>query len=556
MPSKQLPRSSRTTSKVKPKTTILARNAAKPKATPGKTRKKTTSAASAKKQRKARKASATPVKRRKITRKASVTSAKKPKVVRKTTTQKQSKNNSKNTEKKQNHKTSEKNKEKQKITPRTVKPATDAQVKKAFEGTRNILLTGEAGTGKSWLIRKYVEEHPNTIVCAPTGIAAVNIGGSTVHQAFGVPVPCLGVRVGAKQKAAIRTLALADTVIIDEISMCRADVFSFLIRVLKHAEKKRGKKIRLIVSGDFSQLPPVMTKNDISDFRRHGLDISGYPFTTKEWADCHFKVVLLSDIKRQSDKEFIAALNEVRAGHSKGIKYFNDMVIPDAAQSVSSPDSAQPPLPAGILSEIQNGTSIYICGTNAEAERINQFCISQLTTVPYAYQSISSGHIGKDSLPMDSIVLLKEGERVMFTVNDLVTHEYQNGTLGVITGTYSDHVSVLLETGKAIAVGKHQWVMQVYKGSTAGEVTQKTIGTFSQIPLKPAYAITIHKSQGKTFDSCIVAPRAFAPGQLYVALSRCRMPEGLKLTSAIEKTDLVKNGKVAKFIKNGYQWGN
>lgn len=541
MLSKQTPRSTRTTPKKSTAYTKshLARNAAKPKAAPGKKHKKASSAA--------------PVKRHK--KKISVTSAKKPKAARKKTTQKRSKNNSKNTEKKQSRKQSGKNREKQKITPRTVKPATDAQVKKAFEGTRNILLTGEAGTGKSWLIRKYVEDHPNTIVCAPTGIAAVNIGGSTVHQTFGVPVPCLGVRVGAKQKTAIRTLALADTVIIDEISMCRADVFSFLIRVLKHAEKKKGRKIRLIVSGDFSQLPPVMTKNDVSDFRRHGLDISGYPFTTKEWADCHFKVVLLSDIKRQSDKEFIAALNEVRAGHSKGIKYFNDMVIPtDATESASSPDSAQPPLPAGILSEIQSGTSIYICGTNAEAERINQYCISQLTTVPYAYQSISSGHIGKDSLPMDSIVLLKEGERVMFTVNDLVSHEYQNGTLGVITGTYSDHVSVLLETGKAIAVGKHQWVMQVYKGSTAGEVTQKTIGTFSQIPLKPAYAITIHKSQGKTFDSCIVAPRAFAPGQLYVALSRCRTPEGLKLTSAIEKSDLVKNGKVAKFIKNGYQW--
>lgn len=423
----------------------------------------------------------------------------------------------------------------------------EKEIQKALDGKRNLFITGQAGTGKSYLLKKYIETHPNTVVCASTGIAAVNIGGTTIHRAFGIPMDCVGKRITKKQDAAVRILALADTVIVDEISMCRNDVFSFMIRVLKKAEKKKGARIRLIVSGDFSQLPPVVSKADEKKLRKNSLDISGYPFTCKEWESCHFKVLELTDVHRQSDQEFVKYLNYIRAGSLRGIKYFQQFVIDDAN---FVPDVG---VPSSILKDIQDGKSIYICGTNAEVDKLNNYCVNEIRTIPIAYSAESSGHISKDSTPMDSIIMLKEGEQVIFTVNDVINDEYQNGTLGRIQECHSSSVKVLLENGKEINVGKHTWQLYTYKG-TGGKLTRSVCGIFKQIPLKPAYAITIHKSQGKTFDNVIVSPKVFAPGQLYVALSRVRSAKGLKLTSPILPEYLISNTKTDKFIKNGYVW--
>lgn len=424
---------------------------------------------------------------------------------------------------------------------------TEKEIQKALDGKRNLFITGQAGTGKSYLLRQYIESHPETIVCAPTGIAAVNIGGTTCHRVFGIPMDCAGQRVTKKQDAAIRTLALADTVIVDEISMCRNDVFSFMIRVLKKAEKKKGSKIRLIVSGDFSQLPPVVSKNDEKVLRKNGLDVSGYPFTCKEWQACHFKVIELTEVHRQTDQEFIKYLNYIRAGSMRGLKYFQQFVM-DETDSIPEVGVS-----ANVLQDLQDGKSIYICGTNAEADRINQHCVDAIRTIPIAYNSESSGRVSKDSTPMDAMIMLKEGERVIFTVNDVINNDYQNGTLGQVVECSQNSVKVLLETGKTIIVPKHTWQLYTYKGA-GGSLTRAVCGTFKQIPLKPAYAITIHKSQGKTFDNVIVSPKVFAPGQLYVALSRVKTAKGLRLTAPILPEYLISNTKAEKFIKAGYKW--
>lgn len=391
---------------------------------------------------------------------------------------------------------------------------------------RNVFLTGPAGTGKTTLLKRYIEEHPKAIVCAPTGVAAVNAGGDTMHRIFSIPVPAYGAQVSKVTPSQLKTIAACDYIIIDEISMARSDVFAFAMKVLHKAEKIKGSKIRLIVVGDFSQLPPVVPKNEKKMLKKFGFDESGFAFTTKEWKAMNFKVVVLSEVKRQSDAEFISHLWEARTANEECVSFFNQFVSEDYPQD-----------------------SIVICGTNAEADRINREYLDNLEGTMSAYQAEKKGR--NTAGIVDDVVLLKENCKVMFTVND-PKGRFQNGTFGVVEMLDKDAVYVRTEKG-LIEVSKFEQKTYSYK-ATGGVLEKKEVGSVKQIPLKVAAAITIHKSQGKTFDKAVISPEIFAPGQLYVALSRVRTPEGLYLTGEITEASLIPDPIVDEFIANGYKW--
>ncbi len=404
----------------------------------------------------------------------------------------------------------------------------DKEIQKyLFDSDKNIFLTGQAGTGKSTLLKKYIETHKNTIVCAPTGVAAVNVGGDTMHKVFSIPVPAYGANISKVTPSKIKELIMADCVIIDEISMARNDVFSFAMRVLKKAEKLKGKKIRVILCGDFSQLPPVVRKEDIKYLKKFGYDISGFAFTTKEWKALNLKTIELIDIKRQSDKTFIEELNKVRIGDLSCIPYFNSFLTDKTPKD-----------------------AICVCGTNAEADRLNKEYLDSIEGAPIAYQAEKSGRTANSNI--DEIILLKKGAKVFFTINDVVNEEYRNGTFGIVKDLNEKCVTVDID-GKEVIVFPHKNSIYSYKVEN-GMLNKKEIGSVSQIPLKLAKAITIHKSQGKTFDNVLLSPQIFAPGQLYVALSRVRNPENFYLSTPIVEEYIKLDPIVQKFYDNGYTY--
>ena len=412
---------------------------------------------------------------------------------------------------------------------------TEKQIQTAFDSNKNIFLTGPAGTGKTYRLNKYINSHENVLVCAPTGIAALNIGGETAHKVFHIPVPAYELPSFAKNKkgaitiAQLNIIANADTIIIDEISMCRNDVFRFIIHVIRKAEKIKGKKIRLIVSGDFSQLPPVVKKTEIKLLKKFKLDESGYAFTTPEWQSCNFKVIALENIKRQNNREFIDILNEIRVGNFIHMKYFDNFVNSD----MSLDDDA-----------------IYICGTNAEADKLNQEYLDSITGNAVALQSYKTGHCQAGYVP--DIIVIKPGARVIFTANDVMHNLYKNGTFGIVKYINSDNVVVTINDKDQTIYRKTDSIYSY--SASSGKLCKKELGTVKQYPFKLGKAITIHKSQGQTFDKVVISPDIFAAGQLYVVLSRVTSPSGLTLLKPILPEYYIVDPTVQKFYKHDYKW--
>lgn len=413
---------------------------------------------------------------------------------------------------------------------------TDKQLETILNGSRNLFLTGPAGTGKSHILNKYITNHNNVLICAPTGIAALNINGETMHKQFHIPVPAYDTpsfakgKKGAITNAQLKIIAQADTIIIDEISMCRNDVFRFAVKVIRKAEKIKGSKIRIIVSGDFSQLPPVIKKGEDKLMKKFGLDASGYAFTTQEWKSLNFKVVELTEIKRQDDIEFIKILNDIRLGTDAHIDYFNEFVN-------ENPDTDD---------------AIIICGTNAEADRLNQEYLDSIDEPAIVFQARKEGRANYTSGFNNDMIVAKIGAKIIFTSNDTRKGLYKNGTFGVIKGVTDNTVLVDIN-GKVAEIWRQDYPIYQYS-ATGNSLNKKEVGMIKQFPFKIGKAITIHKSQGQTFEKVIISPEIFAAGQLYVVLSRVKSAEGITLLKSIQPEHLIIDPIVEKFYKQGYTW--
>lgn len=394
---------------------------------------------------------------------------------------------------------------------------------------KDIFLTGKPGTGKTYIINKYIkeleEQNKKVIITASTGIAALNIDGVTAHRAFSIPVPAYGKDYRKITLSSLKPIQNADVIFLDEVSMLRNDAFEYICACIDLIEKTLQKHIQFIVSGDFFQLSPIVKKEELSKFRTFGLDPSGLCFTTPAWKKRKFVTVELTEIVRQSDEEYIANLDKLRRGDYSCIPYFNQFVgkgLPDG--------------------------TIHICATNREASEFNQEELKKIESMQYAYTSITTGRVTEYDKPADDVLLLKNGCRIIFTANDLENNNYRNGQFGTVKECLVDKIVVTLDSGKDLIVSPRKASVYTYS-VTNGLLNKKEVGSFTQLPVKLAAAITIHKSQGQTYDSAVINPSSFAEGQLYVVLSRVRSAEGLSLTNEIYVDDIRVNKKVEKFYE-------
>lgn len=388
-----------------------------------------------------------------------------------------------------------------------------------LESGKNIFLSGEAGTGKSFVINEYIrrnKDNKKIIVCAPTGIAAITVGGVTIHRVFNAPIGVC--RPGDFNREPDGVLIESEVIIIDEISMCRFDLFEYVIRTIIRAEElsKEGKqnaeiRKQIIVVGDFFQLPPVITKQAKEQLMMfwNVFPEEGYAFQSSLWEEVNFTCVLLHEIVRQKgNNEFVINLNKIRIGDYEGVNWFNENI-------------GRKPIADGI----------YLCGKNAEADEINAKCIEALPGDVTSFKAEISGLVDKNDKVTEDTLLLKKGMQVMTLVNN-DREGYQNGSIGKIISINEDNINIMLGNGKQVSVSPYEWEITDYE-IRDGKLVQVVIGTFKQIPIKPAYAITIHKSQGQTYSSANVIPDCFADGQLYVALSRVTSAEKMSLIHEI-----------------------
>ena len=399
----------------------------------------------------------------------------------------------------------------------------------------NVFLTGHAGTGKSFLLRKVIEDLQDAgkkvVVAAPTGIAAINVGGTTLHRLFQLKPDIYT----SKRPQVPTVIKHTDVLFIDEISMCRIDLFDYIGRVLQ----KSHRHIQVVVVGDFCQLPPVIPKKNTSDTYfdekgildlHFGFDVGGgYAFLSPQWKRINFKTVVLEEVIRQSDPHFIEALDRARLGEKQSLFYFaenaNPQVIPDG---------------------------IYIAGRNIEVDRRNANKLAAIKEESFFYEAESKGDVSnEDRRVAPEILELKVGARIMTTVNDPLG-EYCNGSLGYVTKLEADHIWVQIDDGNECEVIKNVWEIVRYEveGDPNSELAafKRTVaGTYLQYPIKLAWAVTVHKSQGQTFTKVNLNPNCWDSGQLYVALSRVQTIEGLHLTGPIYDRYLWLDPAVAEF---------
>jgi len=401
-----------------------------------------------------------------------------------------------------------------------------------LENTKDhFYITGKAGSGKSTLLAYFRSvTQKNTAVLAPTGVAAIRVKGQTIHSFFGFPPKVIQTR-HIKKVRQVELLQNLETLIIDEISMVRADVFDAIDYSLRVHRKKLTQPfggVQVIVFGDLFQLPPVVNMDESSLLERI------YPngqffFHSNIFQDAQFKTLELQSIYRQTDDHFIYLLNAVRDGSitNSQIDNLNDSLVDNF--------------------EMDEG-KIILTTTNARASGINQNYLKQLSSEEFSYRAQATGQFYKELFPTDEVLKLKKGAQVIMIKND-PEKRWVNGSIGTIHDIAEKKIKVKINH-KIYEVKKEKWDRIQYSyDDDQQEVLENVTGSFKQYPMRLAWAITIHKSQGQTFEKVIIdmSQGSFAPGQLYVALSRCISLEGIELLRPLKKSDVIVNKQLIGF---------
>lgn len=415
--------------------------------------------------------------------------------------------------------------------------------------TQSVFLTGRAGTGKTTFLRRVKEECPkNLVVAAPTGVAAINAQGVTLHSLFQIaPGIHLGENKAENRSTFFRMsdrkkklLASLQLLVIDEISMVRCDLLDEVDRVLRRFRRSSLPfgGVQLLLIGDLQQLAPVAKEDEWNILRNH-YD-TPYFFSAHALKNYPLLTIELQHIYRQADREFISILQQIRTNSltAEGRDKLNARWIPDFI----------PP---------DNADWIRLTTHNATAAKYNKERLSALPTPPLTFKANVEGNFPENSYPTDLTITLKKGAQVMFVKND-PGGRFFNGKIGRISHIDSRSVSVICQDDdQPINVKPMEWENIRYQVDDDGSVHEVLDGVFTQLPLRLAWAITVHKSQGLTFPHAILdISHSFAHGQAYVALSRCRTLEGLVLTSQINSSSIICDHDVDSFVNRQLQISN
>jgi ATP-dependent exoDNAse (exonuclease V) alpha subunit len=407
-----------------------------------------------------------------------------------------------------------------------------------------IFVSGKAGTGKTTLIG-YLREHihGNVVVVAPTGVAALQVKGVTIHSFFRLPPRLIFPEEDIKPLKDKRLYKDIRLLIIDEISMVRVDVIDAIDLFLRANGPQKNEPfggIQVMFVGDLFQLPPVVSNTDMQVLSERGYE-GPYFFCAMVLHRKDVTMVELSKIFRQKDAHFAGLLNQIRINQD----------IDEALDTLNA-------VCYETKKEIDEQT-ITLTTTNARADQINGAGLRALTTDAKIYTGNSTGKFNVDdrNLPSPNHLTLKVGAKVMFTATDSnFPKRWVNGTIGVVRELLPNSVKVMVQNGpysNTVEVKGYQWESYRYDHDMmSGRISPNVIGTFVQIPLMLAWAVTIHKSQGKTLDKIKVdlSSGAFASGQVYVALSRCTSIEGITLERPIQPRDVSCDQEVKRFYLN------
>ena len=413
-----------------------------------------------------------------------------------------------------------------------------------------LFVTGRAGTGKTTLLRYVAESsQKNTVVVAPTGIAAINAGGVTIHSFFKLPfapfipsvIEAKKLIAGQKMRAEFRSVIRSvDMIIIDEVSMLRADILDAIDVVLRHYRNSKFPfgGVQMVFFGDMYQLPPVCVNDEwfiLKDYYS-----TPYFFSAKVFEKQEIVCLELDKIFRQRDADFVEILNQVRNNNisKENFNRLNDRYTPDF--------------------DLENNQDFVVLTThNAVSDDINESRLIDIDSKTFIFDAAIKGDFPEYLYPVEQQIVLKKGARVMFTANDHINPErlYYNGKMGTVVELEDNNVYVTCDgEDDPIQVNYETWENNTFSyNRKENSVDVKTIGTFTQLPLRLAWAITIHKSQGLTFQKVAIdAANSFTSGQVYVALSRCTSLDGIVLLSPINSNSIMVDSRIQRFSKNNF----